>query len=63
MARIRLSGCLLNPNVVYAGPSGLIGRVTGAVPATTPKGTDIVCFKDSSTFESTNTGGATFTVE
>ena len=35
----------LNPNVVYAGPSGLIGRVTGTVRATTPMGTYIVCFK------------------
>ena len=52
----------LNPNVVYAGPSGVIGRVRGTVPPDTPKGTYIVCFRDSA-FQSTNTGGATFTVE
>lgn len=53
----------LNPNPVYVGPSHLIGTVTGTVAATTPKGTYILCFKDSSTFESTFTGGATFTVQ
>lgn len=52
----------LNSNAVYAGPSELIGTVTGTVPATTPKGTYILCFKDT-TFESTFTGGATFTVQ
>ena len=52
----------LNPNVVYAGPSELIGRVTGTVAPTTPKGTYILCFKDSR-YQSTNTGGATFTVQ
>ena len=53
----------LNPTVVYAGPTELLGRVTGTVAPTTPKGTYILCFKDSSTYQSTNTGGATFTVQ
>jgi hypothetical protein len=53
----------VNPNVVYAGHSGLLGRVTGSVAASTPVGTYFLCFKDSSTGEFTNTGGATFTVE
>ena len=53
----------LNPTAVYAGPSGLLGRVTGTVAPTTPRGTYILCFKDSSTYQSTNTGGATFTVQ
>lgn len=53
----------LNPNAVSAGSSGVIGRATGTVPPSTPKGTYILCFKDSSMYQSTNTGGATFTVE
>lgn len=53
----------VNPTVVNAGASGVIGRVTGTVAASTPKGTYFLCFKDSSTNESTNTGGATFTVQ
>jgi hypothetical protein len=53
---------VLNANLVFAGPSGVIGRVKGTVPPATPKGTYILCFKDSSIYQSTNTGGATFTV-
>ena len=53
----------VNPNAVFAGPSGLIGRVSGTVAPTTPKGTYFLCFKDSSVSEFTSTGGAAFTVE
>jgi hypothetical protein len=49
--------------VIYAGSSEVIGRVRGTVPPGTPKGYYILCFKDSSMYQSTNTGGATFTVE
>ena len=52
----------LNATAVFAGPSGIIGRVRGTVPPGTPAGTYILCFKDSSMHQSTNTGGATFTV-
>lgn len=51
---------VVNPTVVFAGPTGLIGRVTGTVNA--PPGTYKVCFEDSSTGNYTGTGGATFTV-
>lgn len=51
----------LNPTNVFAGPSGLIGTVTGTVH-TSAKGTYQLCFKDSSPSNSTGTGGATFTV-
>lgn len=51
----------LNPANVFAGPSGLIGTVTGTVH-TSVKGTYQLCFKDSSVNNSTGTGGATFTV-
>lgn len=52
---------VLNPTVVFAGPSGLIGRVTGTVQGVAP-GTYKLCFEDSSTGNYTGTGGATFTV-
>ena len=52
---------ILNPAVVFAGPSGLIGNVRGTVHLTTP-GTYQLCFKDSSPNNSTGTGGASFTV-
>ena len=52
----------LNANNVFAGPSGLIGTVTGTVHAGTVPGTYQLCFKDSSINNSTGTGGATFTV-
>jgi hypothetical protein len=53
----------INPTVVVAGPSGLIGRVTGTVPLDTLPGTYKLCFEDSSTGNFTGTGGATFTVQ
>ena len=53
----------VNPAVVIAGPSGLIGRVTGTVPADTVPGTYKLCFEDASTGNLTGTGGAMFTVE
>lgn len=52
----------LNPNNVFAGPSGLIGTVTGTVHPGIAAGTYQLCFKDSSINNSTGTGGATFTV-
>ena len=53
----------INPTIVFAGPSGLIGRVTGTVPLGTPAGTYKLCFEDSSTGNLTGTGGTTFTVQ
>ena len=53
---------VLNPTVVFAGPNGLIGRVTGTVQAGIAPGTYKLCFEDSSTGNHTGTGGATFTV-
>lgn len=53
---------VLNPNIVFAGPSGLIGTTRGTVKASTPAGPYQLCFKDSSPQNSTGTGGATFTV-
>ena len=53
---------VLNPNVIFAGPSGLIGTTRGTVHAVTPAGPYQLCFKDSSANNSTGTGGATFTV-
>ena len=53
----------INPAIVYAGPSGLIGRVTGTVPLGTLPGTYKLCFEDSSTGNFTGTGGTTFTVQ
>jgi hypothetical protein len=52
----------VNPTVVFAGPAGLIGRVTGTIPADTLAGTYRLCFEDSSPGNFTGTGGATFTV-
>ena len=53
----------INPTIVHAGPTGLIGRVTGTVPLDTLPGTYKLCFEDSSTGNFTGTGGATFTVQ
>lgn len=53
---------VLNPTIVFAGPNGLIGRVSGTVQAGIAPGTYKLCFEDSSTGNSTGTGGATFTV-
>ena len=53
---------VLNPTVVFAGQTGIIGTVQGVVHATTAKGAYQLCFKDSSPMNSTGTGGATFTV-
>lgn len=53
----------VNPNIVYAGPSGLIGRVSGTVPLGTLPGTYKLCFEDTSTGNFTGTGGTTFTVQ
>jgi uncharacterized protein YkwD len=53
---------VVNPTVVFAGPTGIIGRVSGTVPALAP-GTYKLCFEDSSTGNYTGTGGATFTVQ
>jgi hypothetical protein len=52
----------VNPTVVYAGPSGLIGKVTGTIPAGTLPGTYKLCFEDASSGNLTGTGGTTFTV-
>lgn len=53
---------VLNPIVVFAGPSGLIGTVTGTVQPGIGPGTYKLCFQDSSSGNSTGTGGTTFTV-
>jgi hypothetical protein len=53
----------INPTIVFAGSTGLIGRVTGTVPVDTLPGTYRLCFEDSSTGNLTGTGGTTFTVE
>ena len=53
---------VLNPTVVFAGPNGVIGRVSGTVQAGIAPGTYKLCFEDSSTGNYTGTGGATFTV-
>ena len=52
---------VINQTVVFAGPTAIIGRVSGTVPALAP-GTYKLCFEDSSTGNYTGTGGATFTV-
>lgn len=52
---------VVNPAIVFAGPSRLIGNVTGTVTYSVP-GTYQLCFKDSSPNNSTGTGGASFTV-
>jgi hypothetical protein len=51
---------VLNATTVQAGPSGLIGRVRGAVPRGTPAGTYDLCFRHSG--GTTATGGTTFVV-
>jgi uncharacterized protein YkwD len=51
---------VLNPTIVFAGPTGLLGRVSGTVQA--PPGTYKLCFEDSSTGNYTGTGGASFIV-
>lgn len=53
---------ILNPAVVFASPSGVIGTTGGTVKATTPLGPYQLCFKDTSVNNSTGTGGASFTV-
>jgi uncharacterized protein YkwD len=53
---------VVNPTVVFAGPSQLIGTVTGTVQAGIAPGTYKLCFEDSSSGNHTGTGGATFTV-
>jgi uncharacterized protein YkwD len=53
---------VLNPTVVFAGSTGVIGRVGGTVQAGIAPGTYKLCFEDSSTGNFTGTGGATFTV-
>ena len=53
----------INPTIVFAGQTGVIGRVTGIVPLDTPPGTYKLCFEDSSTGNLTGTGGTTFTVQ
>ena len=52
---------VVNPAIVFAGPTGLISNVTGTVTWSVP-GTYQLCFKDSSGNNSTGTGGASFTV-
>ncbi len=54
---------VLNPAIVYAGPSELIGRTTGTVAAGLAAGTYKLCFEDASTGNLTGTGGAMFTVQ
>jgi hypothetical protein len=53
---------VLNPTIVFAGPTGIIGTVRGTVHAGTAGGQYQLCFKDSSPSNSTGTGGAFFTV-
>lgn len=53
---------VINPTVVFAGSTGVIGRVSGTVQAGIAPGTYKLCFEDSSTGNYTGTGGATFTV-
>ena len=54
---------VLNQTIVYAGPSGLIGRVSGTLQPGLAAGTYKLCFEDSSSGNVTGTGGATFTVQ
>lgn len=54
---------VLNETIVYAGPSGLIGRVSGTLQPGLDPGTYKLCFEDSSSGNGTGTGGATFTVQ
>ena len=52
---------LVNPTIVYAGPSGLIGSVRGAVTHNVP-GVYELCFLDSSPDKFTATAGGIITV-
>ena len=52
---------VLNDMTLYAGPSGLIGRVRGTIPPGTAPGSYVVCFRNL-TGPPTATGGLTFTV-
>ena len=52
---------VLNPATVVPGPSGIIGRVEGRVPAGVAPGTYTLCFR-STTGPATATGGATFVI-
>ena len=54
---------VLNQTIVYAGPSGLIGRVSGTLQPGLEAGTYKLCFEDASAANVTGTGGATFTVQ
>ncbi len=51
----------LNQTTLYAGPSGLIGKVRGVIPLGTSPGSYVVCFRSLSG-PPTATGGLTFTV-
>ena len=53
----------LNQTTIFAGPTGLLGRTRGTIPAGLTPGTYKLCFEDSSTGNLTGTGGATFTVQ
>ena len=53
---------VLNQTVVHAGPSGLIGRVSGTLQPGIEAGTYKLCFEDASPGNTTGTGGATFTL-
>ncbi|HEX7277225.1 MAG TPA: cellulase family glycosylhydrolase [Acidimicrobiales bacterium] len=60
------AGCVdvvavLNDATMYAGPSGLIGKVRGTIPLGTAPGSYAVCFRNL-TGPRTATGGLTFTV-
>lgn len=50
---------MLNPATLFAGPSGLLGRVQGTIPTGLTPGTYALCFRNS-TGPPTATGGATF---
>ena len=52
---------VLNDTTLYAGPSGLIGKVRGTIPPGTGPGSYAVCFRNL-TGPPTATGGLTFTV-
>jgi hypothetical protein len=52
---------VLNAAAVQAGPSGVIGRVRGTIPAGTPPGTYDVCFRHAG--GTTATGVVTFVVQ
>lgn len=63
---IGTAGCsgavaVANPTTVFAGPSGLLGRVIGAVPTGLAPGTYTVCFRNL-TGPATATGVVTLAV-